>query len=263
MQFLQITLVLCWPYHRVAVTVLEEGGDHSSGPIFVLDGVRSAALLPQRLLQILFRVDLVSIVVEEAQCEVSDHPHEGREKLRKLVRIALVLLRSRRDTACRSAHFTGARIAHTTISHLNRFGEVDDEGEVLQGLLVDRSHRIEDKVGAQEEREQENARIMVLIFVESPNALAIDNQALKWLFRSAVDEVYGLVPDPEALGAWVDRWPNTEPARLLLLKEDSVEEKRLAGTIFTGDGDHSHVVIFQVHEKVSGLLAHREPYTPH
>ena len=66
---------------------------------------------------------------------------------------------------------------------------------------------------------------MILIFVEGPNSLAINNQALKWLFRSTVDEVYGLVPDPEALGAWIDCWPNTKPARLLLLQEDPVEEE--------------------------------------
>ena len=58
---------------------------------------------------------------------------------------------------------------------------------------------------------------MILILIKGSNALTIDNQALEWLFGSAVDEVYGLVPDPEALGTRVNRWPYSKPACLLLL----------------------------------------------
>ena len=139
LQLLEVTLVLRRPHHRVAVSVFKERSDHTPDAVFVLYCVRVASLLPQGLLEVLFRIDLVAICVQEAQSEVTDDPHEGREELCELIR---VLFRR---------HLTHSRCACPAVPDLNRLRQIDDEGEVLKGLLVDCSHGVIHEVRTDEQ----------------------------------------------------------------------------------------------------------------
>lgn len=134
LQLLQIAFILRWPDHRVAVAVLEERSDHAPDPVFVLDGVGSAALLSQRHLKVLLRVNLVAISIKESEGEVTDDPHERREELCQLIWVTLEFARRSRAGLA----YTGA--VHARVLHLNRLGEVNDKREVLQSLFIDRTH---------------------------------------------------------------------------------------------------------------------------
>ena len=51
---------------------------------------------------------------------------------------------------------------------------------------------------------------MVLILVESSDALAIDHKALKRFLGALVGKLDGLIPYPEALCAWINGWTDSK-----------------------------------------------------
>lgn len=66
---------------------------------------------------------------------------------------------------------------------------------------------------------------MILVLVESSNALTVDHQALEHLAGLFVDDLERLVPDPEAFCAGVDGRTDPETAIVRHLQQNSVQQK--------------------------------------
>mmetsp|Transcript_29085 Transcript_29085/g.28077 ORF Transcript_29085/g.28077 Transcript_29085/m.28077 type:complete len:306 (-) Transcript_29085:567-1484(-) len=94
LQVLQVLLLLNGPHHREAVPILEEIHDQPPDPVLLLDGVRRTPLLLQRLLQVVLRVYLVPLLVQQLQSEITHDPHEGWEVLGHLLWVRLLVLRT-------------------------------------------------------------------------------------------------------------------------------------------------------------------------
>lgn len=116
----QRLLFLYRPYHREAVPVLEEEPDHSPDSILLFDGIATPFLLLEGVLQVLLLVNSVTIVVEQAQTEVANHPQEGREVLLQLLWVLVAEL--------------------TLLLDLQLLGEVYHQTKRVDSGLVDRVH---------------------------------------------------------------------------------------------------------------------------
>ncbi len=116
------------PYHCATVTIFEEGLHETSNSVLLLHAIREALLLRQSLLQVVLGGDGLAIEVSQLQGEVTDYPHEGGEVLLVLFRIDIFLTAAVR-------------------LDVDVLGQVDDQREVLQGVLVDRADGVVHEIG--------------------------------------------------------------------------------------------------------------------
>ena len=84
-------------------------------------------MLLKCILEVLFGVDACAVFVLEPKRKVSDHPEEGREVF---------------------AHLVGVSILSFLATYLKLLGQVDDQRQVLESILVYGSHRVIDEIRA-------------------------------------------------------------------------------------------------------------------
>ena len=108
------------------------------------------------------------------------------------------------------------------MEHRQLLGEVDDETEGVDRILVDRVHRIENEGRAYQQGQQEYFGVVIHILVEGAYALAVHDQNPQAL--PVMLGLQGLAPDPEALGAGIDRGTDPE-SRGSLVQNDPVQQK--------------------------------------
>ena len=58
---------------------------------------------------------------------------------------------------------------------LDILSQIYNRIQIIQGVLVDAAHWVVDEVGAEQEGEKEDARVMVEVFVHSSEAFSIDD----------------------------------------------------------------------------------------
>ena len=63
---------------------------------------------------------------------------------------------------------------------------------------------------------------MILILVESANALRINDKAFERFISATVDQLDRLVPHPKPLSAWIDCGPHAKATILLLLEQNAI-----------------------------------------
>jgi len=93
---------------------------------------------------------------------------------------------------------------------------------------------------------------VIYVLVEGPDPFAVDNQYFHFL--SVGFTLDGLAPYPEALGARIDGGPNSE-ARVLLVEDDSVQEKGFTSSVLASHRDHTDLLSDPAQE-FFGFLAH-------
>ena len=76
LQSLKISLLLCRSNHGVAIAVLEEIENKSSDSVLLLNVVGGPFLLFKCVFKILLRIDLVPILIQQSQGEISNDPQE-------------------------------------------------------------------------------------------------------------------------------------------------------------------------------------------
>lgn len=92
---------------------------------------------------------------------------------------------------------------------------------------------------------------MVLILVSGAHAFTVYHQYLHLL--AIMLALKALTPHPQALRARVDRRPYSEAAAPLI-KNDPIEQERLASPVLAGDGDDANLV-FDALQEPSCLFA--------
>lgn len=85
-------------------------------------------MVRESLLEILFWGDLLAFLVDKLESEVSNDPHERWEILGIFFRVDVILIKSR-------------------ALDLDMLGQINNQGEVLEGVLIDRTNRVIDEVG--------------------------------------------------------------------------------------------------------------------
>ena len=76
------------------------------------------------------------------------------------------------------------------------FWQINYEGKCLKSIFIYCAHGIIDEIWAKKEGQEENPRIMILIFVESPDTFWVDDQDLVSAAVFGIFNLNGLIPDP-------------------------------------------------------------------
>ena len=131
--------------------------------------------------------------------------------------------------------------------------------EVVQGVLIDSTNTIVNEERAKKQGKQENFGVVVLVFVERPNALAIDKHELHGL--AILCRFKELGPAPEALSARIDSWAYTETTFISCVDDYAVEKERFTGTVLARHANNANGLIYATKEFASLftyyiLLAH-------
>ena len=192
----------------------------------------------ERLLEIVLLRDAVSELILQSEREVAENPEEAWKVHRQLV---------------------GVEVLVSTLD-LERLGEVDDEAQVVEGVLVDGAHAVVHEQGAHQESQQEDLRVVILLLVEGAKAFGVDDDDGKLL--AILLGVEHFLPDPEAFGARVDRGPYLEALESLRLdvgiaailvgtqsfEKELIQEIRFAGSILAADGHHADLAFALLQE---------------
>jgi hypothetical protein len=112
----------------------------------------------------------------KSQSEVSHHPKKRWKILTDLLRV---------DVFCNLA------------TNFELLGKIYNQRKVLQRILIDCAHGVVDEVGAQEQGQQKYPCIMIFVFVESSDALGVNDQDFEPFFAFTHGD--GFVPNPESL----------------------------------------------------------------
>mmetsp|Transcript_5754 Transcript_5754/g.20299 ORF Transcript_5754/g.20299 Transcript_5754/m.20299 type:complete len:306 (-) Transcript_5754:348-1265(-) len=181
-ELLQLALVLDGSLQRHAVSVREEGKQHTTNAVLHFDPLRESLHRSQGAFKVLLRGEGVAVLVHQQEREVTYHPQEVREEVGKL-RAGLRL----------TAGFS-VRLGSDVLRQL------DNEREVVERRLVDGSDGVVDEVGRQQQGERKDLRIMVGIGVKRSDAFGIDYEQLYFTaIRQLRHERF--VPEPQAFGA--------------------------------------------------------------
>jgi hypothetical protein len=220
----------------VAVTILKEFSYETPDPIFSLDCIAHALLVHKGVLKILFLAYNISVLVLQPESEVSQDPKEAREVLRHLVCVCCCF----------------------TLPNLKRLGEIDDEAQVVQSVLVYRAHTVIDHQRAKKHRQQKDFGVMILLLVKGTKTFGVDDEDRKLLIFIGL-AVKHFFPDPETFGASVDGRAYLEAIEFTLsllfklIHEELVHEVRLARPILSTDRDDPYFA-FDSTQKLYGLL---------
>ena len=166
-------------------------------PLAHPDGAKGRAARPRSragYLEVLLRGDGAAVGGGELEGEVADEPQEGREMAREL---GAILLAGRAVAAAAAA------------ADPDVLGEVGDEGQAVEGPLIDGPDAVVDEVGGEEEREGEDGGVVLRLGVERPDALRVEEEEAG-LAPVRASRGKHLAPDPDALGASVDSGPDAK-----------------------------------------------------
>lgn len=114
--------------HRDTVAIGEEAFEQAPNPIFLVNRLGESLLLAKCLLEVLLGVDGVTFLVNQLQCEVAHNPHKRWKVLRKILRVDFFII-------------------DTGTFYLDVLGQVDNEIQILKGVLVNRTDRVVNEVG--------------------------------------------------------------------------------------------------------------------
>lgn len=201
--------------------------DHSPDSIFALNLVRSSLLNLKRLLQVLLGLDRDVVLVNQIQSEISNEPQETREVLLDILVLGVL--------------------------GLNLVGEVSNHTDVVQGILVDASHRVVHKIGGEQECKEQNLVIVGVALLSSPEALSVNDQNLFLLVL--VLKLYGVLPKPQSLGTGVYRGGHFKGPRPI--EHDPVQKQTLPRPVLTHYGKNPDRVLYSF-QKHLGLLRNHE-----
>ena len=143
------------------------------------------------LLKILLRGDLLSLLVDQLKGEVPDNPHEGWKILGVFLWVHVILVEPR-------------------LFDLDVLGQIDDQREVLEGVLINRSNRVVDEVRREEDSQREDSHVMVGVFIKGAKTFGVHYNNINWVTVWS-EALNWLAPHPNTLGARVDGWANSEP----------------------------------------------------
>jgi hypothetical protein len=177
LQTLQILFCFNRSDHCETVPIFKKVHDQSPYPILFLNCIRDAFLFLQSFLQIVFLVDLISILIQQFQTEVSHYPHEWRKVLSHFVRIRLILLR---------------------LLNLQLLGQIHNEWKILQSILINCAHAIVDKIWTEQKSQKKDPGVVVLVFIECPYSFAVYHKYFQGLLSWSL-EFERLAPNLETL----------------------------------------------------------------
>lgn len=166
---------------------MEELLDHATDAVLLLNGVAVASLGLKGVLEVLFLADLVIVGVHETKTEITNGPEEGGEQLVDLFGVTL------------TQHF---------LLYLELLGQIDDQAQRVNGILVYGVHRVEDERTAQKQCQKEDFCIVVDIFVKCSNTFRVNDQSIK--FFPTIGGLYRLTPHPQPLRAGINSWSHSE-----------------------------------------------------
>ena len=95
---------------------------------------------------------------------------------------------------------------------------------------------------------------MVDVLVEGTDTLRVDYEHLE-LLSVRSDRLERLAPDPQALGARVDRGTDAK-ARGPLIEYDAIQQEGLACAIFTGDSYNGNFLV-DLRQEATGLVTNK------
>lgn len=81
--------------------------------------------------------------------------------------------------------------------------KVNNKAEILKSILIDRPDRVVDECTGRENGKREYFSIMILVLIQSPNTLTVDNDDVDF-FTIRGGSFDGRAPAPKPLGTSVD-----------------------------------------------------------
>jgi uncharacterized protein YhhL (DUF1145 family) len=185
MQGLQLGLLLDGSHQGMTISVEKELRDKPPDPILGFDCIAHALLLLQRVLKIFSHGDRIAILILKPKRKVSQDPKEAWKVLSHLICIFGLL----------------------ALLDLQGLRKIDHQREVVERILIYWSHAVVYEERAEQQREQEDLRIVILLLVESSKAFCIDNDDRHLLLFISLT-IENLSPKPKSLRASIDSWPN-------------------------------------------------------
>ena len=99
---------------------------------------------------------------------------------------------------------------------------------------------------------------MILVFVEGPDALGVDNKGFESISVFVLDS-YWFVPHPKTFGAWINSGSDSEALSFtVFVKKNAIQQKTLACSVLASDSDNANMIRnqFRRHQQISSLFGH-------
>ena len=192
-----------------------------------------AHLLPQRVLEVLVRVDGVAALVLEVEREVAHDPHE-RGEVPLEVPLAWVVVLGDPDVLRQVRH----------------------ERQVGDGVLVDRPQGIVAERRAEQRGQGEEPRVVVAVRLEPAEALHVQQHDRARLARRERGPD-GRAPQPDAARAPPHPVADREVPAFAVRVREQVRDRGLARAVQAGDADHAELAL-DAGEDLGALLVDGE-----
>ena len=207
MQGLQLGLLLDGSHQGMTISVKKELRDQPPDPILGFDSIAHALLLLQGVLKIFSHGDRIAILILKSKRKVSQDPKEAGKVLSHLI--------------CIFGLFA--------LLDLQGLRKIDHQREVVERILIYWSHAVVYEQRTEQQREQEDLRIVILLLVKSSKAFCIDNDDRHLLLFVSLT-IENLSPNPKSLCAGINSWSNLESTstsfgHLLLLSLQLLQEQ--------------------------------------
>ena len=137
-----------------ALSIFEEWCEKSPNSVLLFNIIWKAFLRSQSFFQVFFWANCLSLCIYELQCKISYNPEETWEVLGKIFRILIFRM----------------------CINLNVFGEVDDQTQVLNGILIDWADWVIDEDRWTQNCQGKYFKVVILIFIKSSYSFRIDDK---------------------------------------------------------------------------------------
>jgi hypothetical protein len=105
-------------------------------------------------------------------------------------------------------NFIWVALPHSIVLNPQLLGEIDDERKILNGILIDGTHRVVDEVRGEKKGEEEYLRVMVLVLIKCSYSFRVYHKQFQFL--PIVLGLNELIPYPETFSTWVNSGSNSK-----------------------------------------------------